>query len=465
MIRFFGHYIPKSILLILILEFSIFMFAIHVGDLLRWLPFGHVPSEELENIMPRAVIFTLVMMASMMTFGLYDAGEWEGGLRGMMLRFAGGTTLGFVLMTLFFYLVPGYFLGRGAFAIAFAVALAGSLVVRLFVFRWADMDALKRRVLVLGTGSRSARIGKLLEKRSVAQRLAIVGYLPLDGVHHYVDHSGILEDEGTLLEICRRHGVSEIVIAIRDRRGTLPLEELLECRLTGIRVTELSSLFEREAGQLQLESLNTGWMIHSEGFQAGMARDLNKRIFDLCASSLLLLLTLPVMAVASLLIVAESGFPVIYRQERVGQGGKSFTIFKFRSMRSDAEKGGVPIWAAKDDNRVTRMGRIIRKLRIDELPQIFNVFKGDMSFVGPRPERPYFVEQLSKEIPYFKFRHSVKPGITGWAQVRYAYGASIEDSIEKLQYDLYYVKNHSMFLDIMILFQTIQVVLWGKGAR
>ena len=463
MIRFFGHYIPRSILFVLLMEFAIFMSSTYAGMHLRWL--GEVPGAMLLDLLPRALMFTAVMLTSLMMFGLYDTGEWEGGMRGMVLRFAGGATLGFVLMTLVFYLIPGFFLGRGIFGLTFLLALTGSLLVRFSVFSWANFAPLKRRILVLGTGSRAAKISRLLERRGVGGRILLAGFLPLGGTHHFVDHDMILGEDGPLADLCRHHSVSEIVIAIRDRRGGLPLEELLECRLMGIKVTELSTFFEREAGQLQLETLNASWMIHSEGFQNGVARDFNKRIFDLCASALLLALTLPVMGIAALLIVTESGFPVIYRQERVGQHDRPFTIFKFRSMKTDAEKGGVPQWAAKDDDRVTRMGRILRKLRIDELPQIFNVFKGDMSFVGPRPERPYFVEKLSSEIPYFKCRHSVKPGITGWAQVRYAYGASIEDSIEKLQYDLYYVKNHSLFLDFMILFQTIQVVLWGKGAR
>ncbi len=465
MIRFFRHYVPRSILLLLMLEAMIFVGSIYAGAALRWLHVGQIPYATIGDLLPKALAFTAVMISSMMMFGLYDFWEWEGGLRGMMLRLAGSATLGFVLMTLVFYLFPGFFLGRGIFALAYILAISGSAIVRLLLFRWADLDSLKRRILVLGTGSRAAKISALIEKRDVARRLNVVGYLPLGGTHHFVDNSKILSDEGPLPDISKRHEIAEIVIAIRDRRGGLPLDELLACKLMGIKITELSTLFEREAGQLQLETLNASWMIHSEGFQNGLTRDINKRIFDLCASGLLLALTLPVMAIAALLIIVESGFPVIYRQERVGQNDQVFTIYKFRSMWADAEKGGVPKWAAKNDDRITRMGRILRKLRIDELPQIFNVFKGDMSFVGPRPERPYFVEKLADEISYYKCRHSVKPGITGWAQVRYAYGASIEDALEKLQYDLYYVKNHSMFLDFMILFQTIQVVLWGKGAR
>ncbi len=451
--------------MLLTLEVVIFAGSIYAGTALRLMNAGDVPYASVGDLFPRAGVFAGVMMLLMTIFGLYDNWEWEGGMRGMMLRLSIAATFGFILMTLVFYLVPDIFLGRGAFALAFIIAISASTLVRLLMFKWADLDSLKRRVLILGTGSRAAKISALLEKRGMGNGLNVVGYLPLGGTHHFVDSAKILDDKDRLVDLAKRLGISEIVVAIRDRRGGLPLEELLACKLIGIRITELSTFFEREAGQLQLETLNAGWMIHSEGFQAGLARDINKRIFDLCASSLLLVMALPVMAVAAMLVFLEDGFPVIYRQERVGQNDQVFTIYKFRSMRNDAEKGGTPKWAAQHDDRITRVGRILRKLRIDELPQIFNVFKGDMSFVGPRPERPYFVEKLAEEIPYYKCRHSVKPGITGWAQVRYAYGASIEDSLEKLQYDLYYVKNHSVFLDFMILFQTVQVVLWGKGAR
>lgn len=245
----------------------------------------------------------------------------------------------------------------------------------------------------------------------------------------------------------------------------MPVADLLDCKLKGIRVLELSSFFERENGHLQLDSLNASWMILGDGFHQGMLRDTIKRMFDVVASLILLSVTLPFMILAALAIKFESTGPVFYRQERVGQHGRPFTIFKFRSMRADAEQDGKPRWAQANDDRTTRVGRFIRKTRIDELPQIFNVFMGDMSFVGPRPERPYFVAELNQQIPYYGVRHTIKPGITGWAQVRHEYGASVEDAIEKLQYDLYYVKNHSLFLDLMILFQTVQVVLWGKGAR
>jgi sugar transferase (PEP-CTERM system associated) len=319
-------------------------------------------------------------------------------------------------------------------------------------------------VLVLGTGSRAASVDQLVKGKEAY--IKVVGYLPTQPTPDHVDSGRILPKPATLMEAVKRHRVNEIVIAVRDRRGgVLPVQELLECRLHGVAVTDLASFFERERCQLHLESLNMSWMIFGEGFRQGFTRETVKRFFDVATSGALIFVTLPVMLITALCIYLEDKGPVLYRQDRIGQGGRVFTIFKFRSMHNDAERDGRPRWAGANDDRTTRVGRVIRKLRIDELPQILNVLRGDMSFVGPRPERPFFVEQLASRIPYYSARHSIKPGITGWAQVRYPYGASLDDAVEKLQYDLYYVKNHTLFLDIMVLIETIQVVLWGKGAR
>ncbi len=462
-IRFFRQYIPGSVLLLLMLEIMVFSGSVYLAAILR--SGDTIGLSFLWHFLPKSLLFASAMSISLMLFRLYDYWQWSGGIQYLLPRLGAALTLGFVVMTLIFYVFPDTFMGRGVFAIAYLSSAFLVTILRLIVFRWANLEGLKRRVLVLGTGSRAARIGAMFRSGTVSHRLKVVGYLPMNGTHHFVDRSTMLNDKGSLLDIARLHNVREIVIAIRDRRGGLPLDELLECRMMGIKITELSAFFERETGQLPVESLNAGWIIHADGFENGIARDISKRIFDLLASGLLLIVSLPVMFIAALLVYLESGAPVLYRQERTGQDDCPFTIYKFRSMRKDAEKGGKPQWAATNDDRITRVGRVLRKLRIDELPQIFNVFKGDMSFVGPRPERPFFVEKLAKEIPYYKYRHSVKPGITGWAQVRYAYGASVEDSMEKLQYDLYYVKNHGLFLDLLILFATVRVVLFGKGAR
>jgi len=272
--------------------------------------------------------------------------------------------------------------------------------------------------------------------------------------------------DDSLASIVDKHAIDQIVVGVRDRRGGgFPVQQLLECRMKGVKVVELSTFFEREYRQVLLESLNPSWMVLGNGFRQGFLGNTVKRLFDVTVSAALLLVALPIILIAAICIYLESGLPVLYRQERVGRGGRTFTLYKLRSMKLDAECGGTPHWAKANDDRTTKVGRFIRKYRIDELPQIFNVLNGEMSFVGPRPERPFFVDQLTKQIPFYAMRHSAKPGITGWAQVRYQYGASIDDAIEKLQYDLYYVKNHSLFLDLMILISTVEVVLWGRGAR
>ena len=255
-------------------------------------------------------------------------------------------------------------------------------------------------------------------------------------------------------------------LAVTERRGgNMPLRELLDCKVGGVRVLDLPTYFEKMLGQIRLDHVQVGWLVFGDGFDQSMFRHISKRLFDVTWSLLLLILAAPLMLVTIMAIAFESRGPVFYRQERVGRDGRSFRVWKFRSMRLNAEADGRPQWAAANDSRVTRVGAMIRRYRIDEIPQLVNVLKGDMSLVGPRPERPFFVQQLTGETPFYAARHCVKPGLTGWAQVRYQYGATVADSLEKLQYDLYYVKNHTLFLDAVILFETVGVVLSGKGAR
>jgi sugar transferase (PEP-CTERM system associated) len=463
-IRFFRHYVPLNLLLLVLIEALILGGAIYAGVSARFLD-GNVIPDDLQPLLPKALTFTVVMLGLMTATGLYDL-EWQGGVRALLQRLGLSFMLGLVTMSLLFYFFPPLLFGRGAFLLSFGLALLGILLSRALFIRWARAGAFKARALVIGTGSRAAHIEALLAKRGQAGNVQVIGYLPMGGSHHFVNGDRILDTQESLPELAARLQISEIILAVRDRRsGGLPVPDLLTCKLRGIRVLELSSFFERENGHLQLDSMNASWMILAEGFHQGMLRDTIKRLFDLVVSAAMLAVSLPIMVLTALLIKLESAGPVLYRQERVGQGGRNFTILKFRSMCVDAEKDGKPRWAGQNDSRVTLTGRFIRRTRIDELPQVFNVFFGDMSFVGPRPERPYFVQDLTQKIPYYGVRHTVKPGITGWAQVRYAYGATDEDAMHKLQYDLYYVKNHSLFLDLMILFQTAQVVLWGKGVR
>jgi sugar transferase (PEP-CTERM system associated) len=463
-IRFFRHYVPLNLLLLVLIEALILSGAIYAGVNARFIDGGVIPAG-LTPLLPKALTFTAVMLGLMTASGLYDL-EWQGGVRALLQRLGLSFGLGLVTMSLLFYFFPALLVGRGAFLLSFGLALLGILFSRALFIRWAQVGALKTRALVIGTGSRAAHVEALLAHRGPASNTQVIGYLPMGGSHHFVDHARILDTQETLSELAARLQINEIILAVRDRRGGgMPVQDLLTCKLRGIRIVELSSFFERENGHLQIDSMNASWMILAEGFHQGIVRDTVKRLFDLLVSAIMLAICLPIMALTALLIKLESPGPVLYRQERVGQGGRSFTILKFRSMCVDAEKDGKPRWARQNDNRVTLTGRFIRRTRIDELPQVFNVFFGDMSFVGPRPERPYFVQDLTQKIPYYGVRHTVKPGITGWAQVRYPYGATDEDAMHKLQYDLYYVKNHSLFLDLMILFQTAQVVLWGKGVR
>lgn len=466
MIRLFKHYVPLSLFLMAVSEAAVLFGSIYVGTMARFIWGNPGDIELIGPIFPRALVFTAIMLVIMTAFGLHQRDLRQEGELGYAARFIASFATGLIVMLLLFYAFPDLFLGRGAFALVFLLAFLGTALNRLVFVRLFKLDALHRRVLLLGAGSRSAKIEGLERDGQGQRKFNLVGCLPLSNSECCLDRTRVLQDKGTILSIARRHKVDEIVVGVRERRGGgLPADQLLECKLAGIEVVDLPSFFERETGQIQIESLNPSWMIFSDGFSKTPLKDAAKRTFDFTASTLLLLLTLPVMLITVLLIWLESGSPILYRQERVGEYGRIFNVLKFRSMRQDAERDGVPQWANKQDDRVTHVGKILRQYRIDELPQIFNVLRGDMSFVGPRPERPYFVEGLTKKISYYPSRHTVKPGITGWAQIRYPYGATVEDAVQKLQYDLYYVKNRTLFLDLIILFQTAQVIFFGKGAR
>jgi sugar transferase (PEP-CTERM system associated) len=335
-------------------------------------------------------------------------------------------------------------------------------------------DVFKRRILILGSGNRAANI-ETLSRGHRHRTITILGYLRLGSppgpTSAYPDcrrSNERREDywvtSAELPEFCTKNNVEEVVVASAERRGVLPVADLLACKFQGIQVTEYASFWERESGQVDPDEISPSWMVFSESFGLGVVRGVVKRGFDIVVSSLVLILTLPITIPTAVLILLESRGPLFYRQERVGLHGKSFMVLKFRSMCTDAEKDG-PVWAAKNDARVTRVGAFIRKVRIDEIPQVINVLRGDMAFVGPRPERPVFVKLLAEKIPYYNERHVVKPGITGWAQVNYPYGATEHDAKMKLSYDLYSIKNGSLFLDIITMMQTVKVVIWHDGAR
>jgi sugar transferase (PEP-CTERM system associated) len=465
MINLFSHYIPRRSLVLAAIEAAVLLIAVQIGISLELADSRAAISGGGGSALSQASAFVLGMIAIMSSMGLYQTDLWNN-TQSVRLRVVTAFALGFAIVGLVAYLMSTRYPGLVALgATTMALALIGSLCVRAAFQRWQNLSAFKRRVLVLGTGSRVTKLAEYAQGNSTHQ---VIGYVATQPGRHYVPSPLVLAvgSEDSLLSVAERYAVDQIVVGVRDRRGGgLPVQELLECKMKGIDVVELPTFFEREYRQVMLESLNPSWVVLGDGFRQGFFRDMAKRVFDLAVSAVLLLLALPVLLLAVICIYLESGLPVLYRQERVGRGGRTFTLYKLRSMRQDAESNGTAQWAAADDDRTTRVGRFLRKFRIDELPQIFNVLKGEMSFVGPRPERPVFVDQLVKQIPFYAVRHSVKPGITGWAQVRYAYGASVDDAVEKLQHDLYYVKNNSVFLDLMIMIATVEVVLWGKGAR
>jgi sugar transferase (PEP-CTERM system associated) len=422
---------------------------------------GHL---ELEKVAFYAVIFALTMVLFNTWLGIYQRAHSrtreETRARAVLSLY-----LAIPLAYGVFYLLSVAEIDRNFLLLSGLAALFMTLLRRVHSAHSRSGSILSHRVLVFGVGEEAENVGRVLRKSD--PDIEIVGYYPCrTETEIVVPVQVVLSQEMSLSDTAQFLKVHEIIVAVRERRGgALPLRELLDCKLSGVRVLDLASYFERALGQLRLDSLRVGWMIFGEGFRQNWRRTSVKRLFDVVVASVLLLIALPVMVLTAILIVLEDGLPIFYWQERVGLDGRLFKVIKFRSMFNNAESDGKPRWATLDDDRVTRVGRLIRKLRIDELPQLYNVLVGDMSLVGPRPERPYFVDQLTRDIPFYAVRHSVKPGLTGWAQVRYQYGSTFEDSVHKLQYDLYYVKNHTLFLDIVILFQTVGVVLTGKGAR
>ncbi|MTV36433.1 TIGR03013 family XrtA/PEP-CTERM system glycosyltransferase [Duganella radicis] len=445
MIRIFHHYVSRIAFMLLLLELSILL-AAAVTSAPLW----------------PALAFALVMVVSMGTLGMYQHDQSREDIKSTLLRITPSFVLGFGLMQLLAGLLPGIRLG----SVVFLLGAGAVLLARLLVFTSAQSSILEQRLIIVGDGAIARECMELAGSSIGFHPFRVVGFVPVSGELRAVPPAMLLPSDLPLLSLARRYAADEIVVTVGDRRnGAFPVRQLLECALGGVPVTDAATFFEREACQIRVDSLQPSYLIFGGGFDQSLMRALVKRLFDLLASLAIGLLAAPVMLLTAIAIRMEDGGPVFYRQERVGRGNRLFKVLKFRSMRQDAESDGRPQWAAQDDPRVTAVGHWIRKLRIDELPQMLNVFKGEMSFVGPRPEREYFVEQLCGQIAYYNVRHGIKPGITGLAQVRYRYGASVSDALQKLQYDLYYVKNNSLFLDLLILVDTVQVVLFGKGSR
>ncbi|HZR22930.1 MAG TPA: TIGR03013 family XrtA/PEP-CTERM system glycosyltransferase [Vicinamibacterales bacterium] len=359
---------------------------------------------------------------------------------------------------------PSLILDPTVFVTAMSVFVIAVLAWRVSFNYIARGPHLEERVLIVGTGTTARMLARQIGSQlDFAYRL--VGFVDEGEDHNYVRQHDILGNATDIDRIVAERRISRIVVGLSDRRGHLPIDALLRAKLSGVRVEDATTTYERLTGKILIDDLKPSWLVFSDGFRASRWTRFIKRMLDLALSILLAIVAAPLMALTALAIRLDSKGPILYSQERVGENGRVFTVYKFRSMRTDAEQAGRPVWARDKDDRITRVGRFIRKTRLDELPQLWNVMSGDMSFVGPRPERPFFVEQLAREIPFYMQRHAVKPGLTGWAQVKYEYGSSIEDAMEKLRYDLYYIKHLSIFFDLTIVLDTVKVVLFGKGAK
>ncbi|MAI32894.1 MAG: UDP-phosphate galactose phosphotransferase [Rhodopirellula sp.] len=415
-----------------------------------------------------AFLFALVLSCGTLAMGGYLVMVQES-ISSLFFRtlvaycFVGGIGL-----TILYVMVPSA--DPGSSDLFWAVMLASLVVVlmRLIFLRIVDSEQLVRRVVILGAGDFAAGLLAEYEQNMRALGVRIIGCIS-DSPEPTVAKEKLLSTPYDFYEFCRKNRISEIVVAQQERRkaegGWLPVPDLMECKLRGVEVTSALDFYERELKKAKLAMVHPSWIVFSEGFKASKSRAFAKRFLDLAISLTLLVVMLPFIVLTALAVFLETGRPILYSQKRVGMLGREFRIYKFRSMRQDAEKDGKAQWASANDSRVTKVGAFIRNTRLDELPQIYNVLKGEMSIVGPRPERPEFVSELKEKIPFYDTRHYVKPGLMGWAQLKYPYGASIEDAKGKLEYDLYYSKNHSLMMDILIMIQTVEVVLLGKGVR
>ncbi len=456
MIRLFKVYYPLRTLVLLAGEALIVWVSFVLGTMLRnqdsWLLLN------VEGGYLKILVITGVVLLLSHWLDLYDSSSldknWEQGLRILLV-------MGFVSLALSAvgFLFPELMPGNGS-------ALLGLIILTFTLFCWrgaytwmVKQPFLRERVYVLGTGERAERLVQGLRKRSTLG-IEVVGW------------TGNVEGELTresvashLLGVARGKGVHRVIVAMPNRRGTLPVEELLDLRLAGVRVEEATSWLEKISGRIEVEQLYPSWLIFAEGFRFSAFFRMVRRALNFAMALIALVISLPLLPFIMLAVKLGSPGPIFYRQQRVGRRGEIFYCYKFRTMRKDAEADTGATWATDDDPRITRIGKFLRASRLDEIPQLWCVLKGDMHFVGPRPERPEFVEWLSKEIPYYGVRHVVRPGITGWAQVQYKYGNTLEDAREKLQYDLFYIKNASLGLDLLIIFQTVKIVVLGRGAQ
>lgn len=466
MLKLFGHFVPVSIVMLVLAELIVLFLSVYMGVYARFSSAEDIYVEilRLHPFELKAGFFAITLWLSMMAAGLYARNKVDD-FASIMIRIFIAFLLGLGVLLLSYYIFPDVFLGRGVIGFSFLSAFIGILFTRTVFQKIDNHHIFKRKLLVLGAGAK----GKLIEDHlDIAKNRGydIVGFVDIDQQNVEINKDSLLTIKSTLLDLCLDNGIDEVVLAMDDRRVGFPLSGLLECKMKGIVVRDILDSLERITGHIELDALHPSAVIFSDGFTHAVSISHAKRIFDIAASLFILIAASPIILITAVALWLSSfgRDPIFYRQIRLGLCDAPFGVMKFRSMKTDAEKDGAQ-FAQKNDSRVTRIGSFMRKTRIDELPQLINVLKGDMSFIGPRPERPQFVLGFEQSIPHYSLRHTVKPGITGWAQICYPYGETVEDTKNKLQYDLYYIKNYSLFLDMTILFQTFQVVLFGQGAR
>jgi len=458
-VRIFHSYLKTPFLLLIIFETCVLFIAVYAASYIRFYPDKSLFTEKFDDLWNVGLVFAVITILSMLATGLYQ-GQIREGFAGVLIRIVISFVASTVLTSLIFYLFPGLVLGRGIMAISYLQSFFVIATARAVFTELVDSSAFKTRVLVYGAGETAAHIDAKLRRKADRRGFDIVGYILLPGQTCKINKAKLIIIDKPLVAFSREIEIDEIVVATSDINTEISVDELVNCKLNGIGVVDILSFFEREVGQIRVDILEPTWLVTSEGFRQSKIQNSIKKVFDITVSFVILTIAAPFLILTAIAILIEDGMkaPIFYSQQRVGRQGIIFKVYKFRSMREDAEKPGEAVWAAKTDDRVTRVGAFIRKTRLDEFPQILNVLNGTMSFVGPRPERPQFSEELEKEIPYYDVRHMVKPGVTGWAQLLYPYGSSIGDAYQKQLFDMYYVKNHNLFLDCLILLQTVEVV-------
>lgn len=462
MIRIFRHYISSAYLKLFVIELIVLFAAMILGSKLRFLDTPSWYSDK--YVVFSSLIFAIITTTSNIGIGLYRRSLcWDE--YHLLSRIGISFFSSLIFLLVIYYSIPEFNIARSVLLFTFVIALMGMLICRYLFYKYVNHSVIKKKILVIGAGKNANHLVNSNDNY-IHRGFKICACLALNDKETVVTNHKVISNYKSILSVVKQFEIDEIVLALDDRRGTFPMDDLLDCKVYGIDITDLLTFYEREKSMIDLENIYPSWFVFSDGFNNGGLRGIGKRSVDIAASFLLLLVSWPFMIIVACAIYIESGFkgPILYYQTRVGELDESFEVIKFRSMHTDAEINGAQ-WAKENDSRVTRVGAVIRKMRLDELPQIWNVFRGNMSFVGPRPERPQFVDQFDQKIPYYRKRHRVKPGITGWAQICYPYGANEYDAIQKLQYDLYYVKNYSLFLDLTIIIHTIEIILWGKGAR